>query len=218
MNHPYREWLPAAPCKSCEQRERQETSRRRLWPVAGVAFVAVQTAWTGLAWTSLDITDRLVAEMAHFAALADRSRPAPPPPASPPPPACVPSPQPRIPETDLPGVGVGILPLGHAHYAVDRTTLRAFLEEEDMLMRQARLKVEQDNGKVVGLRIVHVPPGSTLARLGFESGDRLDTICAIPLTTPEQALAAYERLSNSVEISVVVTRGKSRVTLRYTIV
>lgn len=75
------------------------------------------------------------------------------------------------------------------------------------LFRQLRVVPEQQNGKVVGLRLFGVRPNSLLATLGLKNGDRLETINGFSIANPEQALQAYARLRTAEHLRLRVTRA-----------
>jgi general secretion pathway protein C len=75
------------------------------------------------------------------------------------------------------------------------------------LFRQLRIVPEQRNGKIVGLRLFGVCPGSLLATLGLKNGDRLETINGLSVANPEQALQAYARLRTAEHLRLRVTRA-----------
>ena len=55
-------------------------------------------------------------------------------------------------------------------------------------MREARIVPEQENGKVVGIRMFGIRPDTLLGMLGMENGDRLQTINGFDMASPEKAL------------------------------
>jgi general secretion pathway protein C len=75
------------------------------------------------------------------------------------------------------------------------------------LFRQLRVVPEQQEGKVVGLRLFGVRPGSLLATLGLKNGDRLETINGFSIANPEEALQVYARLRTAEHLRLRVTRA-----------
>jgi hypothetical protein len=92
-----------------------------------------------------------------------------------------------------------------------------FLEHNALLMKQARIVPEQSGGKVVGVRLFGIRSNSLLGELGFENGDRLDTINGKSVATPEQALEAYAGLQKAKTIDIgIVRRGQNmKLTIRF---
>jgi general secretion pathway protein C len=114
--------------------------------------------------------------------------------------------------------GVAIRKVGSYAYVIDRALVDKVLEEQAELMTQARIVPESEGGKVVGIRLFGVHPGSLLASLGFENGDRLERVNGFNMGSPESALEAYARLRTSDWLFVVVSRKGTPTTLTYNIV
>jgi general secretion pathway protein C len=89
---------------------------------------------------------------------------------------------------------------------VDRATVDRIIENHADLMRFVRVAPEKDGGRTVGLRLTGIRPGTLLAALGFEEGDRLETINGFDLASPEQALEAYARLRTAEHLVARVQR------------
>jgi general secretion pathway protein C len=85
-------------------------------------------------------------------------------------------------------------------------------------LSRLRVTPEYANGAVVGVRLFGIGPDSLLAQIGFESGDRLETVNGVDVTTPERALTAYAKLRTESHFSVAITRRGARVVLEYHIV
>ncbi|MFO0661044.1 MAG: type II secretion system protein GspC [Polyangiaceae bacterium] len=75
-------------------------------------------------------------------------------------------------------------------FNVDRSAIDKILENQNELIRSARVVPEQENGKTVGVRLFGVRPDSLLGSLGLENGDRLQTINGFDLSNPEKALGS----------------------------
>ena len=122
-----------------------------------------------------------------------------------------------------PGTGVaedikkGIQRVGPNEFNVDRGVVDKILENQAELMRQARIVPEQENGKVVGIRLFGVKPDSLLGTLGMNNGDRLEKINGFDMTSPEKALEAYARLRTADHLTVSVNRQGQDTNLDYNI-
>jgi general secretion pathway protein C len=113
---------------------------------------------------------------------------------------------------------LGIRKIGPRTHVVNRAIVDQILEEQSQLMRGARIVPEQDHGKVVGILLYGVYRGGLLDALGFENGDRLESVNGYDLTTPDGSLEAYARLRTSDLLVFVVTRRGARTSLTYHIV
>ncbi len=134
--------------------------------------------------------------------------------AAPPPPAPIPSGGAGSIGDDLKN---GIRKVGATEFNVDRGVVDKILENQSELMRQARIVPEQENGKVVGIRLFGVRPDTLLGTLGMENGDRLEKINGFDMTSPEKALEAYARLRTADHLTVSVNRKGQEMNLDYNI-
>jgi general secretion pathway protein C len=126
--------------------------------------------------------------------------------------------------TSIPGSGgldpayaKGIQKKSATEYDVDRGVVDKILENQAELMRQARIVPEQENGKVVGIRLFGVRPDTLLGVLGMENGDRLEKINGFDMTSPEKALEAYARLRTADHLTISVNRKGQETNLDYNI-
>lgn len=96
--------------------------------------------------------------------------------------------------------------VSETEFNVDRSVVDKILENQAELMRSARIVPEQQNGKVVGIRLFGIRPDTLLGTLGFQNGDRLETINGFNMASPEKALEAYARLRTAGNLNVKVNR------------
>jgi general secretion pathway protein C len=111
----------------------------------------------------------------------------------------------------------GIQKVGPTEYNIDRGVVDKILENQAELMRQARIVPEQENGKVVGIRLFGVRPDTLLGTLGMENGDRLEKINGFDMASPEKALEAYARLRTADHLTVSVNRRGQPMNLDFNI-
>jgi general secretion pathway protein C len=102
-------------------------------------------------------------------------------------------------------------------FNVDRSVVDKILENQADLMRSARVVPEQQDGKVVGVRLFGIRPDTLLGTLGLENGDRLETINGFAMASPEKALEAYARLRTAEKLTVSVNRRGQPVTIEFNI-
>ena len=74
--------------------------------------------------------------------------------------------------------------VSETEFNVDRSVVDKILENQAELMRSARIVPEQQNGKVVGIRLFGIRPETLLGTLGFQTGDRLETINGFNMASP----------------------------------
>ena len=113
------------------------------------------------------------------------------------PPTTRPGPKPLDPE-----LRKGIQGVSATEFNVDRSVVDRILENQAELMRQARIIPVQENGRVVGVRMVGVRPDSLLGVLGMQNKDRLQTINGFDVANPEKALEAYARLRTADKLTI----------------
>ncbi len=111
----------------------------------------------------------------------------------------------------------GIVRISATEFNIDRGIVDKILENQAELMKQARIVPEQENGKVVGIRLFGVRNDTLLGALGMENGDRLQSINGFDMTSPEKALEAYARLRTADHMTVAINRKGSNTNLDYNI-
>jgi general secretion pathway protein C len=111
----------------------------------------------------------------------------------------------------------GVQKVSPTEFNVDRSVVDKILENQADLMRQARIVPEQENGKVVGIRLFGVRPDTLLGTLGMENGDRLEKINGFDMASPEKALEAYARLRTADQLIVSVNRRGQEMNIDYNI-
>jgi general secretion pathway protein C len=116
-----------------------------------------------------------------------------------------------------PDIAKGIVKVSATEFNVDRGVVDKILENQAELMRQARIVPEQENGKVVGIRMFGVRPDTLLGHLGMENGDRLQSINGFDMASPEKALEAYARLRTADHLTVSINRRGQNTNLDYNI-
>ncbi len=116
-----------------------------------------------------------------------------------------------------PDIAKGISRVSATEFNVDRGVVDKILENQADLMRSARIVPEQENGKLVGIRLFGVRPETLLGTLGMENGDRLQTINGFDMTSPEKALEAYARLRTADHLTVQVNRRGANTNLDFNI-
>lgn len=116
-----------------------------------------------------------------------------------------------------PDLKKGIQAVSATEFNIDRGVVDKILENQADLMRQARIVPEQENGRVVGIRLMGVRSDSLLGTLGMQNGDRLQTINGFEMGSPEKALEAYARLRTADKLTISLNRGGKNMNLDYNI-
>jgi general secretion pathway protein C len=116
-----------------------------------------------------------------------------------------------------PALAKGIQKISPTEFNIDRGVVDKILENQADLMRQARIVPEQENGKVVGIRLFGVRNDTLLGTLGMENGDRLQTINGFDMGSPEKALEAYARLRTADKLTISLNRRGQNMNIDYNI-
>lgn len=116
-----------------------------------------------------------------------------------------------------PSIAKGIQKISPTEYNIDRGVVDKILENQADLMRQARIVPEQENGRVVGIRLFGVKQDALLGVLGMENGDRLQTINGFDMSSPEKALEAYARLRTAEKLTISLNRRGQNMNIDYNI-
>lgn len=116
-----------------------------------------------------------------------------------------------------PSIAKGIQKISPNEFNIDRGVVDKILENQADLMRQARIVPEQENGRVVGIRLFGVRSDTLLGTLGMENGDRLQTINGFEMASPEKALEAYARLRTADKLTISLNRKGSNMNIDYNI-
>lgn len=132
----------------------------------------------------------------------------PPPKGGPPPPQGGPPP----PE----GFAGKIRQIGAHEYDVDRTAVDSLVANPAELMK-ARITPAKEGDRIVGMNIFGVRPGTLLAAIGLENGDRLTAINGFEMNDPQKMLEAYSKLMRAEHLSATVIRGGKPMNLEFNI-
>lgn len=114
-------------------------------------------------------------------------------------------------------VNRGVRKLGPNKYEIDRSLIQSFISNMAMAGRDAAIYPHTKNGKPDGFRLGRVRPGGIFAKLGMRSGDVLNSVNNMSITSLDKALEMFTKLQGANHMTVGLTRyGRPR-TLDYTI-
>ena len=105
---------------------------------------------------------------------------------------------------------------GAHEYDVDRSAVDALIANPAELMK-ARITPAREGERIVGMNIFGVRPGTALAAIGLENGDRLTAINGFEMNDPQKMLEAYTKLMKADHLSVAVVRGGKPISLDFNI-
>jgi len=107
---------------------------------------------------------------------------------------------------------------GPNEYVIERSAVDRILEAQQELMK-SRLVPEKEGDRTLGMKVFNIKPGSVLAMLGIENGDRLETINGFEVSNPEKMLEAYARLRSGAadKLQIHLTRAGKPTNVDYTV-
>jgi general secretion pathway protein C len=111
----------------------------------------------------------------------------------------------------------GIKKTGPEEYEIDRGMLDEQLQDLNKLSGQARVIPHYKDGRSDGFKLVGIRPGSLYSYIGIRSGDVLKRVNGEELNNPGKALALFEKLRSTSNLSVDVERRGANVTMTYNI-
>jgi general secretion pathway protein C len=112
----------------------------------------------------------------------------------------------------------GIDRVDDTHARIDRTVRDSLLDKGAAAFGNVRIAPDVVGGKVVGMKLLGVPEGSPLAKMGLRTGDTLVSINGFDLTTSEGALEAFSRLRAAPSLEVSIRRNGAPAALRVDVI
>ncbi len=103
-----------------------------------------------------------------------------------------------------------VRPLGPRRFSVDRQRLSNLAADPNKVAAEVKMATRGD-----GLLVTDVPPGGLAEKAGLRSGDVVKRINGAPVTTPAQAVQAYQRGQSGPSIRLDVERNRRPITLNY---
>lgn len=114
-------------------------------------------------------------------------------------------------------VNRGVRKVGPNKYEIDRSLVQSFISNTAMAGRDAAIYPHTKNGKPDGFRLGRVRPGGIFAKLGMRSGDVLNSVNNMNITSLDKALEMFTKLQGANHMTIGLTRyGRPR-TLDYSI-
>ncbi|MFH2011038.1 MAG: type II secretion system protein GspC [bacterium] len=114
-------------------------------------------------------------------------------------------------------VNQGVRKVGPNKYEIDRTLVQQFIANTAMAGRDAAIYPHTKDGKPDGFRLGRVRPGGIFAKLGMRSGDVLNSVNNMPITSLDKALTIFTKLQGANHLTIGVTRYGRPQTMDYSI-
>ena len=107
--------------------------------------------------------------------------------------------------------------LADNRYAIDEAGVAQLSGNFNQFMTQVRMVPYFEGNKTAGYRLAAIRPGSTFERLGFQSGDILQQVNEVDLSSPEKIAAIFQNLKDEKKVAVNILRQGQKNTLTYEI-
>jgi general secretion pathway protein C len=135
-------------------------------------------------------------------------------PAQPPPPGKPPAPSGNAWQDAL---NRGVRMLGPNKYEIDRSLVNEFIANANVASQDAAIFPHTRDGKADGYRLGRVRPGGIFARLGLRSGDVVNSINNISISSPDKLLNLYTQLPGANHMTIGITRYGKPESIDYSI-
>ena len=113
--------------------------------------------------------------------------------------------------------GIQVNRLGENAFSLDEATVGELTGNINQFMTQARIIPYFEGNKSAGYRLAALRPGSAFEQLGFRTGDVIQRVNAVELTSPEKMYTIFQNLKDEKRVTVDVLRQGQKNTLTYEI-
>lgn len=111
----------------------------------------------------------------------------------------------------------GVRMLGPNKYEIDRSLVNEFIANANVASQDAAIFPHTRDGKADGYRLGRVRPGGIFARLGLRSGDVVNSINNISISSPDKLLNLYTQLPGANHMTIGITRYGKPESIDYSI-
>ncbi len=110
----------------------------------------------------------------------------------------------------------GVSKLGDTKFAIDQKEIDNALANPEVLYTEIRAVPNFENGKVSGMKVLSIKPGSIFSKLGIKRGDVLQQINGMDLDV-KQGFQIFSQLKDQKNFNMNVQRDGAKTTLEYEI-
>jgi len=107
--------------------------------------------------------------------------------------------------------------VSETQYNIDRSEVDAALDNMNQLFTQIRAVPHFEAGKSTGFRLFAIRQNSIFDQIGLRNGDIIQSINGSELNDPSRALALFQELRNSSNLTVDVLRNKENLHMSYSL-
>ncbi len=109
-------------------------------------------------------------------------------------------------DTSKDDIGSTVQKIDEFNYAVEKGEVDRVMNNLSQVASQARLVPNFKNGKSSGFKIFSIRPGSIFSKLGLKNGDIIQKINGYEMNSPDKALELYQKLKETSNLGVEITR------------
>ncbi|HZW37222.1 MAG TPA: type II secretion system protein GspC, partial [Candidatus Deferrimicrobiaceae bacterium] len=112
---------------------------------------------------------------------------------------------------------IHVTKLGENAYSLDDATVGQITGNINQLMTNVRLIPYFEGNKSAGYRVAAIRPGSAFEQLGFRSGDVIQQVNNVDLSTPDKVYTIFQNLKDEKKVTVNILRQGQKNTISYEI-
>ncbi|MFI5318321.1 MAG: PDZ domain-containing protein [Myxococcota bacterium] len=114
------------------------------------------------------------------------------------------APRPAVATARARGVQAPVQRLAENRFAVPRAEVETAAQNPAALYSQARILPRYDQGRMVGVQLNAIRPGSLFAQVGIQDGDTVTQVNGVTVSTPEDGQRLLQEFSAGGELRVTV--------------
>lgn len=112
---------------------------------------------------------------------------------------------------------IRVTKLGENSFSLDEGTVGQITGNINQLMTNVRLIPYFEGNKSAGYRVAAVRPGSAFEQLGFRSGDVIQQVNNVDLSTPDKVYTIFQNLKDEKKVTVNILRQGQKSSINYEI-
>jgi len=111
----------------------------------------------------------------------------------------------------------GVEKVDDTHFVIDRDMLDQAMGNMSALSRAARVRPKKKGGQYIGYRLYRIRTTGPLKPLGLRNNDVVTAVNGMSITSPDQALKAFNTLQTASTIELEIERKGKPMTIEYEI-
>lgn len=113
--------------------------------------------------------------------------------------------------------GIRVSQIGENTYSLDEASVTQLTENINQYMTQVRIIPYFEGNRSAGYRVASIRPGSAFEQLGFRTGDVIQRVNDVELSSPEKMYTIFQNLKDEKRVNVNVIRQGQKTTITYEI-